>query len=117
MTESDIAKFLPYYPEMPDMANCCKHYPKEKISRDPPEIYDVVESNCVFCNVFDHEWKREEIKWKIDADKETDSFDCFRLIGIISQCKKCDGFCWEYFPHDRFKNDLTDEIGEFEEIE
>lgn len=102
---------------MPDLANCCKHYPKEKISRDPPEITEIVVNHHILCNVFGHNWKVEEIRWRTDADEETDNLENFRLTGIIRQCKRCEAVYWEYFPHDRFKEDLENIFGECDEIE
>ena len=98
---------------MPDECNCCKHYSKQKISRDPPELHEFVENRHILCNVFGHCWKVEENRWRVDADQETESLEEFRLIGIICTCKKCGKGYWEYFPHDRFKKDFLD----FEEIE
>jgi len=99
---------LPYYPEMPDLANCCKHYPTEQISRDSPENEQVVENHHIFCKVFGHNWKFTEDRWKKNADESTDSLDSFRFISIIRQCKMCGTMGWEYFPHDRFKDGLEE---------
>ncbi|EIJ64918.1 hypothetical protein BD31_I0916 [Candidatus Nitrosopumilus salaria BD31] len=107
---------MPYYPTMPDLANCCLHYPKIKKQRDPPEDNDSLENHHLQCVIFGHNWKFQEERWRIDADRETDDLENFRLIGIIRRCKMCGGIAWEYFPHDRFKHDdYSDEW--YDEIE
>lgn len=102
---------------MPDMANRCTHYPKIKKQRDSPEDHSILENHHIKCLIFGHNWKFKEDRWKIDADEETDNLDHFRLIGITRQCKMCGEICWEYFPHDRFKNYWSDTTMESEEIE